>query len=119
MKITLYIYKKLIYSFTIYTLHNTTVIMSLIQPTSTLVYSPYITYSADIENNIKRDIEYDFEQKITSINEKLDEINKKIILTNDSFVILDNKFNTHIKFKLIDGIISIILVVIIYVKVYS
>ena len=78
--------------------------------TQNLEYSPYIPQSVDIENNVM--------VSVSELDEKISQLDKRIITLNERFTKMQEQFDTNIKFRCSDSIVSIVLFIVIYVKVY-
>lgn len=89
-----------------------TTISSPIHPTTTLGYSPYVPQQVDIENNIQEKIEHTFVTEISRLDAKIDLQTQKM----DKLI---KEFHDAIRYRVCDSMISIILFIVIYVKVYS
>lgn len=83
--------------------------------TQNLEYSPYIPESVDIESNIKNHVMV----SVSKLDEKISQLDKRIITLDERLTKMQEEFNTTIKFKSCDCIISIVLFIVIYVKVYT
>lgn len=83
--------------------------------TQNLVYTPYIPQSVDIENNIKKDVMV----SVSRLDEKISQLDKRLTTMNEHLTKMQKEFNTTIKLKTYDCIISIVLFIVIYVKVYT
>lgn len=84
-----------------------------------LNYSPYVTQQTDIENNIQEKIERTFVTDISRLDDKINLQTQKMELQTQKMDKLIKEFHDAIKYRLCDSMISIILFVVIYVKVYS
>jgi hypothetical protein len=79
-------------------------------------YSTYIPQQDDIENNIEIRIKNKF---ITDIEENITKIHSRLNNNDEQMEKLKKKFYETVQIKLIDTIVSIVLFVVIYVKVYT
>lgn len=83
--------------------------------TQNLEYSPYIPQSVDIESNIKNHVMVSESKS----DEKINQLDKKIVTMNEHLTKMQEQFDTHIKFRCSDSIVGIVLFIVIYVKVYT
>ena len=83
--------------------------------TQILAYTPYIPESVDIENNIKKDVMV----SVNELDEKINQLDKRLTTMNELITKMQEQFDTTIKIRCCDGIIGIVLVIVIYVKVYT
>lgn len=91
--------------------------MSTVQnPIIPLTYSTYVPQQIDIENNvynhILENIQREFDAELKLYDVRLKTMEERIEKIKD-------EFNATIKIRVCDGIVGIILMVVIYVKVYS
>lgn len=84
-----------------------------------LNYSPYVPQQADIENNIQEKIEHTFVTKYTLATTEISRLDTRINLQTQQLDKLIKEFHAAVQYRLCDSMISIILFVVIYVKVYS
>lgn len=89
---------------------------SVHNPIIPLTYSTYVPQQVDIENNvynhILENIKQDFNTELKLYDVRLKTMEERIEKIKE-------EFNTTIKIRFCDGIIGIVLMVVIYVKVYS
>lgn len=78
-------------------------------------YTPYIPESVDIENNIKNHVMVSESKS----DEKISQLDKRIITMNERLTKMQEEFDINIKFKSCDCIVGIVLFIVIYVKVYT
>jgi hypothetical protein len=78
-------------------------------------YSTYIPQQTDIENNVKNSIISDFQQLKGEFEQLKGEFEKLM----DRMKKLEQNFENTIAIRFVDGIIGTVLIIIIYVKVYT
>ena len=89
-------------------------------PIIPLTYSTYVPQQVDIENNVYNHIlETELKQYDVRLKTDLKQYDVRLKTMEKSFEKIKEEFNTTIKIRFCDGIIGIVLMVVIYVKVYS
>lgn len=84
-----------------------------------LEYSTYVPQQVDIENNVQTKIESNFNSNFDNYTVEIKKLHDRMNTQEQKMDKLQDEFYSTIKIRCCDGIIGIVLIIVIYVKVYS